>query len=187
MDLKKYVSSYQPVNAQEAIDQENMLHYLDTFDDLLFRTNIFGHFSSSGFITNKTRDKILLIHHNIYKSWGWTGGHMDGDDDFVAVALKEAQEETGINDFSFVTTDIASLDILEVPGHFKNGKYVSAHVHLSLAYLLEADEDDAVFVKEDENSGVAWFPIDKVLDACSEEHMKPVYQKLLDRLKQYDK
>ncbi|WMM23788.1 GNAT family N-acetyltransferase [Tissierella sp. MB52-C2] len=52
---------------------------------------------------NKSLDKVLMIHHNIRNTWAWTGGHVDGDSDFLHVAIKEAKEETGINTFTALT------------------------------------------------------------------------------------
>ena len=48
--------------------------------------------TSSGLIFNKNLDKILMVHHNIYNTWSWTGGHADGEDDLLKVAIKEAKE-----------------------------------------------------------------------------------------------
>lgn len=40
-----------------------MLKYIDDFDDVLTRQNEYGHFTSSSFILNKERTKILMIYH----------------------------------------------------------------------------------------------------------------------------
>lgn len=69
--------------------------------------------------------------------------------------------------------------------HIKRGKYVASHLHLSVAYILEADENEELVVKEDENSGVKWVDIDNVLDLTNEEYMKNVYKKLIDKSKMY--
>lgn len=188
--IEKYITDYVPTCAQEVADKALILEYMHTFQNLLTRENRMGHFTSSGFITNQALDKVLCIHHNIYDSWGWTGGHMDGMKDFREVALKEAAEETGITKLTFLTEgtnragEIDALDVLDVPGHFKNGVYISAHVHLSVAYVLVANEFDPLFVKPDENSGVRWFPIDELLDIVAEPHMRIVYQKLINRINQ---
>ncbi len=79
MDLRKQIEEYIPCNEQEENDKELMLTYIDTFSDVLTRDNRIGHFSASSWITNKERTKALMIYHNIYKSWAWTGGHADGD------------------------------------------------------------------------------------------------------------
>ena len=46
----------------------------------------------------------------------------------------------------------------------RRGKYVGSHVHLNVTYLLEADESEEIHIKDDENSGVKWVPIDKILE-----------------------
>ena len=42
---------------------------------------------------NKDKTKVLMIYHNIYNSWSWTGGHADGDEDLLYVAIKEAKKK----------------------------------------------------------------------------------------------
>ncbi|MBO5131132.1 MAG: NUDIX hydrolase [Romboutsia sp.] len=180
-DIKNYI----PVNEQESKDKEIIVDFINKNEDVLTRKNEVAHLTSSGFIVNKNRDKVLMIHHNIYNSWGWTGGHADGDSDLLEVAIKEAKEETGIRNVRPIIDDICCIDILTVKGHIKKGKYVAPHLHLSVAYVLEADETEEVKVKEDENSGVKWVDIDKVLELTDEEHMKDVYSKLINKSKLY--
>ena len=180
-DIKNYI----PVNEQESKDKEIIIDFINKNEDVLTRENEVAHLTSSGFIVNKNRDKVLMIHHNIYNSWGWTGGHADGDSDLLEVAIKEAKEETGITNVSPIIDDICCIDILTVKGHIKKGKYVAPHLHLSVAYVLEADEAEEVKVKEDENSGVKWVDIDRVLELTDEEHMKDVYSKLINKTKLY--
>ncbi|MDP4159583.1 MAG: NUDIX hydrolase, partial [Bacillota bacterium] len=129
-------------------------------------------------------DKVLMIYHNIYNSWSWIGGHADGEEDLLAVAMKELKEETGVMNVHPVSTDIFSLDILTVVGHTKRGKFVSPHLHLSVAYLIEADENDLLIVKEDENSGVRWIPIDEIITFSTEPHMQMVYKKLISKIRE---
>ena len=131
-----------------------MLKYINDFDDVLTRQNEYGHFTSSAFVLNKGRTKILMIYHKIYNSWAWTGGHSDGDNNLLYVAMKEAKEETGIKKVAPISENIYSLELINVNGHEKRGKYVSSHVHLNVTYLLEAEENEKIHIKEDENSGV---------------------------------
>ncbi|MFZ5969703.1 MAG: NUDIX hydrolase [Bacillota bacterium] len=177
------IKRYMPYNEQEKKDKEVILHCIDAFDDVLTRNNEIAHITSSAFAVNRTKDKVLMIHHNIYNSWSWTGGHADGEEDLLAVAMRELREETGVNSIHPVTPDIFSLDVLTVLGHTRRGKYVSAHLHLSVAYLIEADEHEALIVKEDENSGVKWLPIDEVNAYSNEPHMQKVYEKLISKIK----
>ena len=179
----KPIKEYKPFNEQESKDKEIILKAINDFDDVLTRNNEIAHLTSSTFVVNKSRDKVLMVHHNIYNTWSWMGGHNDGDDDFLRVAIKELEEETGVKNPRIIGNDIFSIDILEVKNHIKRGKYVAPHLHLSIAYLVEADENEELIVKEDENSGVMWIPINK-LDKYvkNEPHMLRLYNKFIDKM-----
>jgi len=183
-DLKNNLKTFKPYNEQEEVDRKIMLKYLNDFDDTLTRQNEYGHFTSSSFILNKERTKIVMIYHKIYDSWAWTGGHSDGDNDLLYVAIKEAKEETGLKTVKPILNDIYSLEIINVKGHEKRGKYVASHVHLNATYLLEADENECIRIKEDENSGVKWVSINEILDMSSEPWMRDrVYSKIINKMK----
>lgn len=183
-DLRANIEKFNPYNEQEEVEKRIMLKYIDDFDNVLTRQNEYGHFTSSAFILNKERTKILMIYHRIYNSWAWTGGHSDGDSDLLYVAMKEAKEETGITNVKPIKDDIYSLEIINVNGHEKRGKYVGSHVHLNVTYLLEADENEEIRIKEDENSGVKWIPIDEITKYSSEPWIcSRVYQKIIDKMK----
>ncbi|OCA98915.1 NUDIX hydrolase [Clostridium beijerinckii] len=177
------VKEYNPCNEQEMKDKEIILKYSRIFDDILTRDNEIIHMTSSAFVINKSRSKVLMVHHNIYNSWAWTGGHADGEKDLLFVAIKEAGEETGVKKLRPVNNEIASIDILPVFGHIKKGKFVSPHLHASLAYIIEADETEELIVKPDENSAVKWIPIDEINIFSNELHMKKVYDKIVSKIK----
>lgn len=178
------IKAYIPYNEQEKRDRDIILFCIDKFEDVLTRNNEVAHVTSSGFVVNKSRDKVLMVHHNIYNSWAWTGGHADEEEDLLMVAIREVNEETGVTGIHPVSSEIFSLDILTVVGHVKRGKYISPHLHLSVAYLLEADDNELLVVKEDENSGVKWVPIDEVNTYSNEPHMHKVYEKLICKVKE---
>ena len=184
MKLKESLENYVPYNEQEKVDKKIMLKYINDFDDVLTRQNEYGHFSSSAFVLNKERTKILMIYHNIYNSWAWTGGHSDGENNLLKVAMKEAKEETGIKNVIPISNDIYSIEIIVVDGHEKRGKYVGSHVHLNVTYLLEADENEKLHIKEDENSGVKWVPINEILEVTSEPWVRDrVYAKIINKMR----
>ena len=182
MNLYQLISDYVPYDEAEARDRELMLYALAHFPDLLTRENPVCHFTASNWITNQARDKILLVHHNIYKRWAWTGGHADGDPDLRAVALREAKEETGLTELRPLWDGIFSIQVLDVDHHVKRGQYVASHLHLDCCYLWQADEAQALRVKPHENSGVAWIPIDEVERYSTEPEMWPIYRKLNAKL-----
>ncbi len=183
-NLKENIEKFIPYNEQEEVERKIMLDYIRDFNDTLTRQNEYGHFTSSAFVLNKERTKMLMIYHKIYNSWAWVGGHSDGDSDLLYVAMKEAKEETGIKNVTPISNDIYSLEIINVNGHEKRGKYVGSHVHLNVTYLLEADENEEIHIKEDENSGVKWVPIDEVLNVTSEIWVRDrVYTKIIEKMK----
>ncbi len=178
-DLKRKIQNYKPYNEQEEKDKQMMLKYMDTFDNILVRDNEFVHFTASSWAVNPEKTKVLMIYHNIYQSWTWTGGHSDGEADLLKVAIKELKEETGVEKVKILQDDIFSLEALTVDGHWKKGKYVSSHIHLNLTFLLEVDEREILHKKEDENSDVKWIPIQEVDKVSKEEWIKKnIYTKL---------
>lgn len=182
MKLYEEIKQYQPKNEQEMNDKTAMLDFMEKNDDCLLRSNQIAHFSASVWIVNPERTKVLMIYHNIYDSWSWVGGHADGEEDLAVVALRELQEETGVENAHLVSDDIISLEILTVDGHVKHGAYVPSHLHLNVTYLAEADEHEVLRVKPDENSGVKWFSREEALTAPNEKWMvEHIYQKLVDQ------
>lgn len=180
--LKELIQAYQPFNEQEAFDKKAILAFIDRNPDYLLRSNLIAHFTVSTIVVNPSMDKVLFAHHNIYKSWGWLGGHNDGDEDILRVAMKETEEETGLKKIKPYSNDIFMLDTIYVPNHIKHGKHVSDHLHLNATYLVIADETEKPIVNVEENSGVQWFPISTVLKIVHEPRMIPIYQKAFQRI-----
>ena len=137
--LRAQIEAFAPYNEQEEADRRQMLADMDCFSDLLTRENATAHFTGSCWIVNPDRTKVLMAYHNLYQSWAWLGGHADGEADLLSVALREANEESGVL-AAPVSPDIFSLEILHVAPHVKREKFVCAHLHLNVTYLLEADD-----------------------------------------------
>ena len=178
--LKKYI----PYNEQEKEDTALIVKAEEIFGDILTRENQFCHLTSSAFVINKEHTKVLCIYHNIYKSWSWVGGHADGDDDMLYVAQKETKEETSLERFNVLSEMPISVEILPVKSHVRKGKYVPAHQHLNITYLFEADENDAIHILEDENSNIGWLTFDELISKSDEPYMIPVYEKIVEKIKQ---
>ena len=182
MNLYESIKTYIPVNEQETRDKEIMLKHLKSGVDCFTRENQVAHFTASIWTVNKERTKTLMVYHNLYDSWSWIGGHADGIEDLSAVAMRELHEETGIQNAKLVTPDVFSLEILAVSGHMKKGKYVPSHLHLNVTYLAEADESEALTVKEDENSAVKWWSFEEALRVSKEPwFVEHIYKKLIEK------
>ncbi len=183
-ELMETIKAYQPFNEQEKMDKALILNWIKTQENAFSRDNTVAHMTASAWVVNKDRSKVLMVYHNIYNSWSWLGGHADGETDLLAVAIREVKEEAGISNVRPVSEEIFSLESLTVDGHVKRGSYVSSHLHLNVTYLLEADSEEHVSVKEDENSGVAWFTLEEALKKSTEPwFVERVYGKLVEKMK----
>ena len=183
MKIIEAIKAYAPCCEQEARDKAVILDYLAKNPDAFYRSDPIAHMTASAWIVNRDRTKVLMVYHRIYDSWSWTGGHADGEEDLLAVALREAREETGLRKVRAVSEEIYSLEVLTVDGHEKRGAYVPSHLHLNVSYLLEADEDEELQVCEEENSGVKWFTLESALAASTEPwFVERIYKKLNDKL-----
>ena len=177
--LISQLTNYKPYNEQEERDRETILRLLKTQEDIFFRENLVAHMTASAWVQDFEHQHILMAYHNLYKSWAWLGGHADGNEDLLQVALKEVREESGIRNVRPVTDQIYSVEILTVDGHEKKGVYVPSHLHLNVTYLLEADRAETVRVKADENSAVGWFtPKEAVEKSCEPWFQTRIYSKL---------
>ena len=183
MKIVEEIEKYRPCNEQEQRDKAVILAFLENNEDAFLRSNLLAHMTASSWIVNPERTKTLMVYHNIYDSWSWTGGHADGETDLLAVALREAREETGIAHVRPVSPEIFSLEVLTVDGHEKRGAYVPSHLHLNVTYLLEAEESDTLHICKEENSGVAWFTLEEALKASTEPwFVERIYKKLNGKL-----
>ena len=184
MEIYEQIKAYRPWNEQERQDQVLILDFLRKNPDAFYRTNLLAHMTASAWVVNPQRSKVLMVYHRLYDSWSWAGGHADGEEDLLAVALREVREETGVQRLRPVTEEIYSLEVLTVDGHEKHGRYVPSHLHLNVTYLLEAEEDQPLRVCEAENSGVAWFSLADALAASTEPwFVERIYKKLNEKLK----
>ncbi len=181
--LRALFESYQPWNAQEEHDRALALQAFRTFDDLLTRDNALIHLCASPWILSYDQKKVLLVYHRIYDSWGWSGGHCDGDGDLRRVARREGMEETGIFTLFPLSDQPLGIDVLSVPRHYKKGTFVSSHLHINVTYLFYGDPNQPLAYCKEEVKGARWFDVCELPNVIGEKGMLPIYEKLCERAK----
>lgn len=115
-----------------------------------------GHVTGSAWLVDSTGKRVLLTHHKKLDKWMQLGGHSDGDADSLEVALKEAREESGIENIKPVFKDIFDLDIHKIPATDKEPE----HYHYDVRYLLQADDDE--FTVSDESHDLRWVSTEEI-------------------------
>ncbi|HOX83234.1 MAG TPA: NUDIX hydrolase [Chryseolinea sp.] len=121
------------------------------------RTHLPGHITGSAWIIDDSKSKALLIHHGKLNRWLQPGGHADGDENVLRVALREAEEETGVKNYEILKEGIFDLDIHPIP----NRKDFPEHLHYDIRYLVQANTVDELILS-DESLNVAWIRLEEL-------------------------
>src|SRR5206468_1554493 len=116
-----------------------------------------GHVTGSAWLLDSTGQRVLLTHHRKLGRWIQLGGHADGNPDVLAVAVREAKEESGMDAIETVSNDIFDLGVHQTPGH--DG--MLAHYHFDIRFLLRSTGDGR-FVVSDESHALAWFTAEEL-------------------------
>jgi len=146
-DIRHYHSPY-PIELKY---RDAFIALLINHPDCFQRTRHSGHITGSSWIINKNRDKALLLHHAKLNKWLQPGGHADGDENVLQVALREAKEETGLISIQPVNNAIFDLDIHKIPARGTQPE----HDHYDIRYLFLADEHESLR-KNQESKDMQW-------------------------------
>ena len=162
--LDKYAEIY----PEETETVDRVRHLVQTYPDAFYRTCRIGHITGSAWIVSADRQRYLLTHHRKLDRWLQLGGHADGEQAMQRVALREAQEESGMADFKFVEIKGQVLpfdiDIHPIPARGAE----PAHAHYDLRYLLIAGPGQTLALS-DESKDLRWFTATGVLKVAGEE------------------
>jgi len=132
-----------------------MLRFVDAHPDALLRSCREGHLTGSALVVDHRGERTLLLLHAKLRLWLQPGGHADGDANLAAVALREAEEETGLLGLRVLPRPI-DLDI-----HRVEPLGEPPHDHLDVRFLVLAPEG-AEPVRNHESLDLGWFTIDEL-------------------------
>ena len=138
----------------------DLLHHPKAFQ----RDHLPGHITGSAWIVDPSKKFVLLTHHAKLNKWLQPGGHADGDENILGVALREAEEETGLQNFKLLHDGIFDIDIHVIPAR----KEFQEHLHYDVRFLLQGDKDESL-TRSTESHDLAWIAIDQ-LDVLTHEN-----------------
>lgn len=135
-----------------------------------------GHLTGSAWLVSRDGGRVLLTHHRKLERWLQLGGHADGDVDLARVALREAEEESGLHGLA-VEAEIFDLDRHEIPARGDE----PVHWHYDVRYVVRAAADET-FVVSDESHALAWCEIAALAsDTDADESLRRMARKWLNR------
>jgi len=175
IDLKSLLYAYHPEDAAEQEYKKTILQFLATYPDAFERSLELGHITASCWLVNKDNTKALLTHHRKLNKWFQLGGHCDGNRNALAVALLEAQEESGINAIEPVMNDIFDIDVHAIPENKKD----KAHYHYDIRFLLQVVSDEESVVGA-ESYDLAWISKERSALPTDERSVIRMFDKWLE-------
>ena len=167
--IRHYSTSY----PDEASFVNKFLQLL-THPDAFQRAHLPGHITGSAFIVSEDFTQTLLVHHAKLNKWLQPGGHADGDTNVAQVALREANEETGLLNLTLVSTGIFDIDIHPIPA----GKDFPLHDHYDIRYLVKASILEKIIVSE-ESHDAKWVSLHNLEKHTSEKSILRMRDKVL--------
>ena len=151
MELIKLLNNYHPIFEDEIVFKQRTIEFVNQHSDCFERSLEIGHITASAWLLNKNGTHALLLHHAKLNNWFQLGGHCDGNPDVLAVAIKEAQEESGIENIVPVSTEIFDIDIHTIPANTRE----KAHDHYDIRFLLQVTSDETV-IQNRESKELRW-------------------------------
>ncbi|MBE6447661.1 MAG: NUDIX domain-containing protein [Alphaproteobacteria bacterium] len=151
--LKSKLERYNPDNLEEINDKQKMLDFLHTCENCFDNAVSFGHFTGTCWLVNNDNTQFLLTLHRKIGLWLTLGGHADGCNDLIQVALREAHEESGLSHIDAVSSDIFDVDVHLI----EKQNDVPAHYHFDVRFLLRTSDRNEDIKISNESKDLRWF------------------------------
>jgi len=143
--------------------------------DCFSRELLIGHITGSAWIIDESASRTLLTHHRKLNKWLQPGGHADGLSDVAKVAMKEAEEESGLVGLRPVSLELFDVDIHSIPQR----KNEPEHYHYDCRFLLQCGSDDRYAIS-DESNDLAWVNMSALANYTTEVSVTRMAEKCRD-------
>ena len=161
--LLNKLRNYHPYDQRERDMHETLIRFVETERDCFERDLKIGHITGSAWVIDRTRTLVLLTHHLKLDRWLQLGGHADGDADIRRVALREAREESGLEDIHPLSEAIFDIDVHPIPARGVEPR----HFHYDVRFLLEADAAAPLVISR-ESKDLAWVALSDIAQITTE-------------------
>ncbi len=161
--LLHLLNAHSPFDETEAAMLKRLRDFVLQNENCFERTLLSGHITGSAWVSNKTGTQVLLLHHAKLHRWLQPGGHCDGDSDVLRVALREAQEESGLTSLRTVSSDIFDVDVHWIPERGANQAFVPGHWHYDVRFLLRANANEPLQINH-EAKAWRWVDVTELQD-----------------------
>lgn len=162
--LLELLSAYRPIDSADGDTALRIAQFVESEPMCAERSTQKGHLTGSGWVINQSADKVLLMHHRKLNKWLQPGGHADGELNLMAVALREAREESGLSSLVPFSQHVFDVDIHNIPG--RPGE--PEHLHYDLRFVLRADDSEELKANS-ESLAVKWIPLTSIAEFSQEE------------------
>jgi len=172
--LPEQLMTYQPQSPREARDLERIRAMSEAGHDLWLRSTPL-HLTGSALIVHPDTGRVLLRWHQRQQAWLQVGGHADaGETDPLSVAMREAEEETGLTDLiPWPDSTLTHVVIVNVPA----GRGEPAHEHADLRFVLATGLPDSASPESPE-APLRWLSSAEALEVCSEDNLRDTLLRL---------
>ncbi len=175
-DFRRQLLDYRQRHPEEAATVDAFAALLDDPQDPFVRARLEGHFTGSAWVVSADGERALLTHHRKLDRWLQPGGHADGDIDLAQVALREAQEETGVPGLRLEDGALFDLDRHWIPER----RDVPGHWHYDARYVVRAGADER-YVVSGESHDLAWREVAAIHATADDDSMRRLAAKWLAR------
>lgn len=179
--LTSLLRAYLAAGTEQIAQCQQFEAFAASHADVYHRTHPPGHFTASAWLVSKDGACVLLTHHKKLGRWLQLGGHADGDLDLANVALREAEEESGLTGLTIIP-EIFDLDAHDIPARGVVGapNYEPAHIHWDVRFVVRASAED--FLVSEESLALSWVDIAALArDANADASLVRMAEKWLGR------
>jgi 8-oxo-dGTP pyrophosphatase MutT (NUDIX family) len=171
--LLHVLSAYQTSSPEDELMLSKTRQFVLENSQCFERSLTSGHITGSSWIVDLEQSHALFTHHKKLNKWMQLGGHADGMADIFLVALKEAKEESGLEQITPLSRQIFDIDIHLIPDQ------ASGHLHYDIRFLFKADRSKKLTVSNESHT-LAWIEFEKLHEYITEPSVLRMHAKFLE-------